>query len=131
MAQLFGKDNPAYRGGVTNLRTLVRNSRMYKQWRELTFQRDRYRCVDCGMIGDRKTLEAHHTPLEFADLLQEFLKKYEGKYELPRDERRLLDLSQLSPLLWSVKNGVTVCKECHKKRHAILKEEAQRIKDLK
>jgi 5-methylcytosine-specific restriction endonuclease McrA len=127
MAKLYGADNPAYRGGVTNLRSLIRTSKMYKEWKKLIFQRDRYKCVDCGVVGDHKSLEAHHTPLEFADLLQEFLKKFEGKYSLPKDERRLFELSQLSPLLWSVRNGVSLCASCHKKRHADLKEKAKNV----
>lgn len=122
MAKMMGADNPAYRGGVTNLRTLVRNSKAYKNWKDLTFQRDRYKCVDCGMIGDRKTLEAHHTIREFADLLQDFIHKYQDKYELPRDEKRLLELSQVYAPMWSIKLGVSLCKACHRQRHLVQKE---------
>ena len=124
MVQLMGADNPAYRGGVTHLRTLVRNSKMYKEWKELTFQKDRYKCVDCGVVGDRRTLEAHHVVAEFADLLQDFIAKY-PQYSLPKDEQRLLMLSQAYAPFWRINNAVSLCHACHKQRHATQKLEAQ------
>jgi len=123
MAKMMGADNPAYRGGVTNLRVLIRNSKTYKQWKDLCYQRDRYKCVDCQMAGDRRTLECHHVTVEFADILQQFMEKYKGKYELPRDEQRLLMLAEAYAPFWSIKNGVSLCKKCHAARHGrVLKE---------
>lgn len=122
MVQMFGADNPAYRGGVTTLRTLIRNSKMYKDWKGLVYQRDRYKCVKCGYLGNRKTLECHHINKEFSELLQELLAKY-PQYVLPRDEQRLLMLSAAYAPMWSVKNGQTMCKPCHKMEHERLKAE--------
>ena len=70
MTKLMGADNGAYRGGVTRLRVLIRNSRMYKEWKDLVYQRDRYKCQDCGFFGDRRTLECHHVGKEFAEQIQ-------------------------------------------------------------
>jgi hypothetical protein len=122
MAKMMGADNPAYRGGVTRLRVLIRNNKMYKQWKELVYQRDRYKCVDCGYFGDRRTLECHHVDKEFAEILQEFIAKY-PQYELPKDEQRLLSLASVYSPFWSVKNGISLCAPCHKERHRILKEQ--------
>lgn len=121
MAKMMGKDNPAYRGGVTQLRAQIRNSRMYKEWKDLIFQKDRFKCTRCGMIGDRRTLEAHHHTADFADILQDFLKRF-PQYELPRDQARLLLLSQAYVPFWTIKNGISLCRECHRKEHQRLKE---------
>lgn len=120
MAQLFGKDNPAYRGGVTKLRTLIRNSKPYREWKELIFQKHGYKCAHCGMRGDSRTLEAHHHLADFADILQDFLKRF-SQYELPKDQDRLLLLSQAFVPFWTIKNGLCLCKNCHLAEHARLK----------
>ncbi len=125
MAQLFGADNPAYRGGVTRLRVLIRNSKMYKQWKDLVYQRDRYKCVTCGTYGDRRTLECHHVNKEFAEILQEFIAHY-NKYTLPKDEQILLMLASVYAPFWDVKNGQTLCKNCHKQHHI---DEKKRLKE--
>lgn len=122
MTQLFGADNPAYRGGVTRLKVLIRNSRMYKQWRDLVYQRDRYKCVDCGIVGDRLTLEADHINIEFSELVQELLAHY-PQYKLPEDEAKLMMLSQVYSPMWKIVNGTARCKLCHRKRHKKAKEQ--------
>lgn len=127
MAKMFGADNPAYRGGVTKLRMLIRNSKMYKQWKELVYQRDRYKCQKCGLFGDNSTLECHHIHREFADILQDFIQKY-SQYSLPKDEQRLLLLASVYTPFWDVKNGETLCKDCHRQHH---KEEKEAKKNEK
>ena len=121
MTQLFGKDNPAYRGGVTRLRTLIRNSKMYKNWKEIVYQKDRYKCQLCGYFGTRRTLVVHHKHADFGDILQDFIAKYKDKYSLPKDEKRLLLLSDAYHPFWNVKNGTSLCATCHKQLHKDLK----------
>jgi len=120
MTQLFGKDNPAYRGGVTKLITLIRNCKMYREWKELVFQKHGYKCAHCGIRGDSRTLEAHHHTEDFALILQRFIAKY-PQYELPRDQDKLLLLSQAFVPFWSIKNGISLCHDCHLKEHERLK----------
>ena len=64
-----------------------RNTSEYTQWRNNVFERDKYTCKDCGQHGGE--LNAHH------------LKPY-AKYP----KLRLI-----------LKNGITLCVECHRKRH--------------
>jgi ribosomal protein L34E len=64
-----------------------RHTPKYVVWRTAVFERDNYTCQDCGQRGGE--LNAHH--------LQGFKK--------------------FSKLRHKVENGVTLCKECHKKRH--------------
>jgi len=119
LVQLFGKDNPAYRGGITKLRTLIRNSKIYRDWKELIYQRDKYRCVDCGIIGTGKTLNAHHCNVDFGDILQAFKNKY-SKYESPKDDKMLVMLASTYTPFWDMKNAVTLCAKCHHKRHELV-----------
>jgi len=118
MTQLFGKDNPAYKGGVTKLRTLIRNSKIYRDWKELCYQRDRYRCVDCKEQFTSSTLNAHHCNKDFGDILQDFIAKY-PKYECPRDNKMLVMLASCYAPFWDMSNAVSLCKACHKKRHEL------------
>lgn len=64
-----------------------RNTTEYKHWRMSVFERDHYTCVICGKTGGR--LNAHH------------IKPWAGF-----EEGRL-----------DVKNGITLCEECHKEVH--------------
>ena len=121
----MGSANGAYRGGVTELRVLIRNSKMYKSWRDLVYQRDRFRCVECGFLGERRTLQCHHTPVEFAEQIQEFIKHY-SKYSLPKDTDKLLMLSQCYAPFWKVGNAKTMCTPCHTKLHA---DERKKLKE--
>lgn len=61
----------------------------YSQWRKMIFARDGYKCVGCG-YSKGKILVAHHL----------------DSYRDNPESRTALD------------NGVTLCKECHKKFHS-------------
>ncbi|MCK5612838.1 HNH endonuclease [Candidatus Pacearchaeota archaeon] len=64
-----------------------RNTPEYRKWRKYVYERDKYCCQDCNVVGGE--LNAHH------------IKKYKDH----PDERL------------SVDNGITLCIECHRKRH--------------
>lgn len=57
----------------------------WREWRKSIFERDNYTCQDCGKIGGR--LEPHHK---------------KSVYRYPE-------------LVFEKNNGITLCKECHKK----------------
>lgn len=86
--QLRGEKNPAWNNGVNRNERHIEMGRIeYHLWRDAVFSRDAWTCQDCGSIG--KILNAHH------------IKQW---VEFP--ELRL-----------AIDNGITLCKECHKKRH--------------
>lgn len=78
-----------WQGGKTESLKILRNSREYKQWRALVFERDNYTCQICkqrSSKGFRLRLEADH------------IKPF-----------------SLYPLLrFDVSNGRTLCIDCHK-----------------
>lgn len=64
-----------------------RHSQQAKEWRKKVFERDAYTCRDCHQYGGK--LQAHH--------LEEWAEHPDKRFDLS--------------------NGVTLCVECHAKRH--------------
>jgi hypothetical protein len=46
-----GSGNPAWKGGLTPLRTKIWHSKEYQTWRKAVFERDNYTCQICGRRG--------------------------------------------------------------------------------
>jgi HNH endonuclease len=86
-AYSFGKNffNPSWKGGITPLNHLLRNSAKYRKWRKAVFERDNYTCQICGIRGCY--LQADH--IKPWSLYPEF--------------RYVID------------NGRTLCVSCHRK----------------
>ena len=84
MKIMRGKDNPNWKGGITEENHKLRTSAKFAKWREKVFQRDNYTCQKCG---DNKggNLHPHHI-------------KYWAKFPKYR---------------FIVSNGLTLCKNCH------------------
>jgi len=82
-----GEKHWNWKGGISKLRNRIFQSREYKKWRKAVFERDNYTCQSCGKRGCY--LEAHH--------IKPFVSNPELVFELS--------------------NGITLCKECHKKVH--------------
>lgn len=93
---MVGKDHPLWKGGIPKVNKSIRTSARYKEWRMKVFVRDNFRCILCGVAG---YIEAHHKKQ-----LSELIK-----------ENQIKDIRQAESCdeLWDVKNGVTLCEECH------------------
>lgn len=100
-----GENAYNWRGGITELTTHIRACRPYLEWRAEVYKRDRWTCQDCGYKGS--DIEAHHK-MTFADIIQEHgIETIEEALECEA--------------LWNTDNGITLCKDCHKKEHRKLK----------
>lgn len=87
---MVGEKNPQWKGGVTPLNMLIRNSLDYRIWREAVFKRDNWACVWCGARnGEGKTIVLH------ADHIKRFADYPHLRFELS--------------------NGRTLCAPCHRK----------------
>lgn len=80
--------NPNWKGGITSKMDKRRNWRVVKQWRTSCLKRDGFKCLECKST---ERLEVNHiVPI-----------------------RQIQDLK----LLADVENGITLCRECHKKTY--------------
>lgn len=100
-----GNKSSLWRGGHSSLIKTARSIREYKNWRKKVFERDNYTCQICnnrGRKGLHVDLEADHFPERFCDLF------------------RILKIKSINDArdcdkLWDIKNGRTLCKQCHRK----------------
>jgi len=84
-----GELNPNWKGGFNGVQN-IRWSPEYRIWRISVFKRDGFICQDCGCNATYKNpIHAHH--IEY--------------FSVNKDK------------MFSVDNGVTLCKSCHNKRH--------------
>ncbi|NHZ84540.1 MAG: hypothetical protein GWP19_01495 [Planctomycetia bacterium] len=98
-----GSNNPNWKGGITDVLTLIRKSRKSHQWRIEVYERDNYTCQECGQNGGE--LNAHH--IKSFSMLIQYLKTEMGEVFY----KNALDFAPL----WDVDNGVTLCVACHKR----------------
>ena len=87
-----GENHPRWKGGITPINTRERGRFEYAVWRISVFERDDYTCGKCGNRG--AMLNAHHVK----------------------------PFSQYPELRFDTDNGITLCRECHKKVHGKEKE---------
>lgn len=93
-----GDKHPAWKGGITPLRTRIYFSPQYREWRSTVFVRDNYTCVSCNSHGD--TLNVDHIK-PFALIVK---------------ENNILTFEQALECLelWDISNGRTLCVPCHR-----------------
>jgi len=91
------------KGRKTELNKAIRSSCQYSNWRSEVFERDDYACVECNTRsgnGKAITLNADHIKT-FAIILRE-------------NNIDSLKRAKICKELWDIKNGRTLCVECHK-----------------
>jgi hypothetical protein len=80
----LGKNNPNFRHGLSDS---DRSNKIYVDWRNLVFKRDKYTCCYCGKVGGN--LNAHHIK----------------PWAYFKDDR------------YNLSNGITMCEPCHRKTY--------------
>lgn len=109
----IGEKNNWWKGGITKLERMIRNSTEAKQWKQSIFEKNNFTCQICGIRGGY--LHAHHIK-RFANITQEFLSEY--KQFSPIDDKYVLvRLATTYKPFWDIENGITYCKQCHKELH--------------
>ena len=100
--KLKGENNYNWKGGVNTLYGAIRSCFEYRQWRSDVFARDSFTCQKCG---DNRggNLISHHKKA-FIKILQ--------YYEITTLEQALR-----CEELWSINNGITLYKDCHREVH--------------
>jgi hypothetical protein len=94
----MGVNHHNWKGGITPIKNQIYYSYKYRQWRSDVFTRDNFTCQWCG---DKRYLEAHHIK-EYNKILQE-------------NNIKTFEDAEKCEELWNINNGLTLCKECHKK----------------
>ena len=84
-----GSNHWNWKGGITPENHRLRNTPKYKKWRDAVYKRDNWTCRRCNTKCGSRTIVAHH------------IKSFE----------------EYSELRYSVENGLTLCRKCHKKLH--------------
>jgi 5-methylcytosine-specific restriction endonuclease McrA len=92
-----------WKGGMSPLRVAIKKTFEYRQWRSDIFGRDNWTCQDCNKKS--RKIEAHHI-IYLAIIIKEYGLK------------NIIEARECEKL-WDINNGVTLCKECHKKRHKL------------
>lgn len=101
----IGRLSNAYKHGKSKLYFLIRGSKEFKEWRRKIRRKDNWTCQECGAKcggGKRIYIHAHHYPKSFAEIIRD-------------NEIETLKQAKNCKELWDTKNGIILCKECHKK----------------
>jgi len=110
----IGKTGPiatAWKGGRMRLSQQVRGILHTRfNWYFLIYKRDGFKCVRCG---SKKHLDAHHI-IPLSKIINNLLKEHNKDYDLSNldwlcEQSEIIDIT--------LKNGITLCRECHKQEH--------------
>lgn len=105
-----GSLSPMWRGGITPLNRRIRHLIPYIEWRIKVFKRDDYTCQNCKVRGGKLHVD-HIKP--FALIL------YQNNIS---NIQQAIDCNAL----WNIRNGRTLCIECHRKTDTY----KQHLKDM-
>ena len=87
-----GKDHYNWKGGITSINQLIRQSKKYKKWQQTIYKRDNWTCQICKNHCHNKIIAHHIAPFSL------FPKKR-----------------------FQINNGITLCRKCHINLHKVIK----------
>ena len=94
-----GKKANNWKGGITPMNQNLRASERMKLWRLSIFERDKFTCQKCGQR--KGCLDAHHIKLFSTTIAEYKIKTMEQAVQCEE--------------LWNINNGMTLCRNCHKR----------------
>jgi hypothetical protein len=108
-----GSNSGSWKGGVTGLNELLRKCSKFREWRKYVFTQNVFTCQDCKKTGG--VLHPHHK-IPLSEILNEFL--WNHRHLSPIDDKqKLFILAKDYFPFWDTNNGITLCVDCHNKRH--------------
>lgn len=103
-----GENATAWKGGKTSLTRLIKGFQNRNGWYKMIYERDGFKCVYCG---SKNKIEAHHKkPIK--NIIDEYKTNFENSEDL---YNFLISLDIIIDP--NLANGITLCRECHKKEH--------------
>lgn len=97
--QIKGEKHPFWKGGITKLEELIRKSVKYSEWRSNIYKRDNFKCINCKSNSNK--IQGHHIIAFSKILIKNNIKTLEEAINCKE--------------LWDLNNGITLCKDCHRK----------------
>lgn len=111
ISMIRGENHHSWKGGVSDIRAYARG-RLHHAWSKFVFERDDYTCRLCGTRGGKMVV--HHVRT-FASIRDAVLEKHpELDPDIQEHKEMLADLVVEAHEL---KDGVTLCRSCHKRHH--------------
>lgn len=96
-----------WKGGISPIYNNIRTCKKYLKWRQDCFIRDNFTCQKCG-TKKSGGFHAHHIK-KFSIILNDIKQKFPLLF--------IADIAENYPDLWSLENGITLCKKCHNETH--------------
>ena len=104
----IGQAATAWKGGKMSMTKLVKGFQNRNGWYKMIYQRDGFKCVYCG---SKDKIEAHHKkPMK--NIIDEYKNRFDNNQDL---YKFLISLDIIVDS--NLDNGITLCRECHKKEH--------------
>ena len=100
-----GEKHWNWKGGVSLINQIIRQSTEYKLWREKVFEKGKYTCIRCKKGG---RLNVDHVK-SLSTIISE------NKIKTMSDARSC-------KILWDIDNGRILCINCHKKNKKLSRE---------
>lgn len=111
---LKGANSPLWKGGISSLERLIRNSFRYRLWYSDIFKRDNFTCQKYKIRGG--DLSAHHIK-NFAQILKE-------------NNIKTFQEAMNCEELWDIDNGITFSKKAHEEFHKKYKKKNNTIEQV-
>jgi len=111
ISRFRGEMNPSWKGGVSQFREYARG-RLHHAWGKYVFERDSYICRLCGESGGK--MVGHHVRT-FTQIRDAVLKEHPELNPAVQIDKEIL--ADLVVEAHQLKDGITLCRSCHKKHH--------------